>query len=160
MIQITRIEFSNYRQYKNVLVDFNGNGENNLYVLKAQNGTGKTTFLNGILWCLYENEYYSSIGNKMLPLVNDSLIEKTPKGESVMVSVKLSIADDDKYITFLRTKEFKITENPLTNVKNVIEGKKRFVVTLTNTDGTNTQSYDNDEETKNCLLYTNPNRRD
>ncbi|MDE5617256.1 MAG: AAA family ATPase [Ureaplasma sp.] len=151
MIQITRIEFSNYRQYKNVLVDFNGNGENNLYVLKAQNGTGKTTFLNGILWCLYENEYYSSIGNKLLPLVNDSLIEKTPKGESVMVSVKLSIADDDKYITFLRTKEFKITENPLTNVKNVIEGKKRFVVTLTNTDGTNTQSYENDEETKNIV---------
>jgi DNA sulfur modification protein DndD len=60
MIRITKVEFENYRQYKSVNVSFDDSGEHDLHILKAQNGTGKTTFLNGILWCLYSHEHYLS----------------------------------------------------------------------------------------------------
>ena len=76
MIKINKIEFINYRQYKNITVDFISKEGNNLFILKAKNGTGKTTFLNGILWCLYNNEYYISDKDKALPIINSSLVKK------------------------------------------------------------------------------------
>ena len=72
MIRITKIEFENYRQYKSINVSFDISASNDLHILRAKNGTGKTTFLNGILWCLYKHEHYLSDKEKALPIVNNS----------------------------------------------------------------------------------------
>ncbi|NTV79724.1 MAG: AAA family ATPase [Clostridiales bacterium] len=54
--KITNIEIRNYRQYQQLTFDFAKTGENDLHVIVAQNGVGKTNLLNSITWCLYGKE--------------------------------------------------------------------------------------------------------
>jgi DNA sulfur modification protein DndD len=53
-MKIKSIEINNYRLYKgiNKVVFPNGNNKN-LYLISGENGFGKTTFLQSLLWCLY-----------------------------------------------------------------------------------------------------------
>lgn len=53
-MKIKSIELINYRLYKgnNKVVFENGN-EKNLYLISGENGFGKTTLLQSLLWCLY-----------------------------------------------------------------------------------------------------------
>ena len=74
---ITKIELENYRQYRHVLLDFSRANNSNLHILKAKNGTGKTTFINSITWCLYGEEKYITNIDKALNLPNDKVIENT-----------------------------------------------------------------------------------
>lgn len=120
MIKIKKIEFNNYRQYKNWSVSFNDNKEYNLYVLRAKNGTGKTTFLNGILWCLYAKEYYTSDSSKALKVINESTIQNAKIGDVVEVNIKLTISDNEKIISFERMQKFSISSDPLTTYKKAI----------------------------------------
>lgn len=116
MIKIEKIEFSNYRQYRHITIDFKNNSDCNIHILKAKNGTGKTTFLNGILWCLYEKEYYISDKSKALPIVNEKAITESNPGDVLETRVKLTISDDDKkQIIFERFLKFSVTVNPLDN---------------------------------------------
>ena len=76
-VTITKIELENYRQYKNVALSFDEKNDSNLHVLKAKNGTGKTTFINSITWCLYGEEKYINNADKALNLPNEKAIENT-----------------------------------------------------------------------------------
>jgi len=53
-MKIKSIELKNYRLYKgkNKIVFSNENNKN-LYLISGENGYGKTTFLQSLLWCLY-----------------------------------------------------------------------------------------------------------
>ena len=53
-IFIDRISFVNYRQYGTFDINFSNDYGATLSVLIAKNGTGKTTLLNAISWCLYD----------------------------------------------------------------------------------------------------------
>ena len=117
MIRITKVEFENYRQYKSVNVSFDDSGEHDLHILKAQNGTGKTTFLNGILWCLYSHEHYLSDKDKALPIVNSSLVQESPEKTSLKVLVRITLSNDGEIIAFERVQMFHVTVNPLSGVK-------------------------------------------
>lgn len=57
-IVIDKITFENYRQYGTGSLSFRTNAESKLSVLIAKNGTGKTTLLNAITWCLYDKELH------------------------------------------------------------------------------------------------------
>lgn len=51
---ITSIEIYNFRQfYGNQRLNFSLDPEKNVTLIHAENGTGKTAFLNAILWCLF-----------------------------------------------------------------------------------------------------------
>lgn len=53
-MKIKCIELNNYRLYKGVnKVLFNNSDNKNLYLISGENGFGKTTFLQSLLWCLY-----------------------------------------------------------------------------------------------------------
>ena len=92
MIKISKIEFSNYRQYRKINISFPDSQDYNLHVLRAKNGTGKTTFLNGILWCLYEHEHYLSNKDKALPVVNDGLVEESTNNATLYVKVRITVS--------------------------------------------------------------------
>lgn len=53
-MKIKRIELYNYRLYKGInRIDFQSNGDKNIFLISGENGFGKTTFLHSLLWCLY-----------------------------------------------------------------------------------------------------------
>ena len=131
MIRITKVEFENYRQYKSVNVSFDDSGEHDLHILKAQNGTGKTTFLNGILWCLYSHEHYLSDKDKALPIVNSSLVQESPEKTSLKVLVRITLSNDGEIIVFERVQMFHVTVNPLSGVKSAVPGSTSLKVIVT-----------------------------
>ena len=101
-IRIDEIRFKNFRQYGTGIIRFDNSGENQLAILIAQNGTGKTTLLNAITWCLYDREYQISNESKALPRLNTDILKKSEDDKVVDVSVTLSISVGDKIIDFCR----------------------------------------------------------
>lgn len=152
MIRISKIEFINYRQYKNITVDFFEKTDNSLFILKAKNGTGKTTFLNGILWCLYNNEYYISDKDKALPIVNSSLVKKSKENDKLTATVKVTIDDGESIITFERYQNFVVKVNHLKGNKSAISGQTGLKVIVTpKTEISNTKVYEDELEVNNLV---------
>lgn len=150
MIRIEKVEFNNYRQYKNCTIIFDKDKEYNIHILRAKNGTGKTTFLNGILWCLYANEYYISNESKALKVVNESAIQEANPGDVVEVSVKLTISDGDRYVTFERSQKFSVSVDPLTELKRSVQTTPNPILKVMENPKTafvNAQVYESDEDT-------------
>lgn len=58
----------------------------------APNGTGKTTLLRMIIWCLYGEETPGSTPSqegKRLPLVNTKVLQQSETGAKVPVTVEI-----------------------------------------------------------------------
>lgn len=54
-MQIKRVELENFRQfYGKQKLEFPVNGSKNVTLIHAENGFGKTSILNAVLWCLFE----------------------------------------------------------------------------------------------------------
>ena len=129
-IIIDRITFENYRQYGNGYLSFKPGGASNLSVLIAQNGTGKTTLLNAITWCLYDTEKHLADEKTALPLLNSSVAREATIGSVVPVSVTLTILDENNIVEFHRAVDFKISKDGTGNVRS-IAGKSKFSVSIT-----------------------------
>lgn len=129
-IVIDKITFENYRQYGTGSLSFRTDAESKLSVLIAKNGTGKTTLLNAITWCLYDKELHLADEKKALPLVNSAAARSLPEGSLIPVSVSITVLDEKNIIEFDRTINFKATfdanGNPL-----YIPGKSKFTVSIT-----------------------------
>ena len=52
-MKLLRAEFSNFRLLRDLVIDFSGDQEKNLTVIRAENETGKTTILSALQWALY-----------------------------------------------------------------------------------------------------------
>lgn len=117
MIKILKIEFNNFRQYKHVTINFDQNCKNHLHILKATNGTGKTNFLNAVLWCLYADEKYLSDTSRALPIINESVVENSKAGDKLFVNVRMTICDEKNNIEFSRTQDFTVIEDPFKKIK-------------------------------------------
>ena len=86
------IELLNYRQYKNVKIEF-GNGEQ-FVIIEGANGAGKTNILNAITWCLYEQEAHLGSKYKGLPIINTQTFHELPHKGMATVEVRLFLEDD------------------------------------------------------------------
>lgn len=128
-ILIDRIEFENYRQYGTGHINFGVEGKHKLDVLIAQNGTGKTTLLNAITWCLYQKEHQIVDTKSALPLPNKAVVNQAKEGTTITVSVKLVILDGDSIIEFKRSQDFKVIKQG--KQKTVIDGPTHFNVATT-----------------------------
>lgn len=102
-IIIDKIKFQNYRQYGTGSLSFRSNSDSKLSVLIAKNGTGKTTFLNAITWCLYGKEMHLTDEKTALPIVNTAIARSFSEGSFIPVSVTLTIHDGDNIVEFHRT---------------------------------------------------------
>lgn len=128
-IVINKIAFQNYRQYGTGTITFNTSGKSTLSIFIAKNGTGKTTILNAITWCLYGKELHLSDKNKALPIITSVVNENAKIDDSIPVAVTLTISDEDNVIEFKRLQKFKITKN--SENKHAIPGNAEFTVTTT-----------------------------
>ena len=140
-VRISRIDFENYRQFGTGSLLFNRKGKYDLTAFVATNGTGKTTLLNALTWCLYGKEHLllkrqpnsRALTEKSLPLVNERVLYASEIGETIDVSVSVTIVDTDRIINFKRTHACQIRER--NGVRSVNDMQKSFVATITPTTG-------------------------
>lgn len=131
------IKIHNYRQYRDLTFDFSLNGANDIHLVIATNGTGKTNLLNAINWCLYGDEPHASgaavEGEEKadkLPLANiQSLSEcRNNKDAVCMVSVVIEATDAGSKYTFTRTANISVGTE-------LQAGKDKFEIGITAADG-------------------------
>ncbi len=127
---IDKIVFENYRQYGTGSLHFNSSKDGLLSVLVAKNGTGKTTLLNAITWCLYDKELHLADVKTALPLINSASAKQASAGEVAPVTVAITILDDNTIIEFNRTVDFKISADSAGKVR-VLAGHSTFTASLT-----------------------------
>jgi len=129
-IVIDEIRFENYRQYGTGTLKFPGTDRFNLSILVAQNGTGKTTLLNAITWCLYGKEPQLTDADKALPVLNTKVLKETPEGVVLDVVVTIRVIDGDKIIEFTRKHSF-IPKTSADGIKRAVPGPFSFTVATT-----------------------------
>ena len=118
-MRINKIQLINYRPFINEEFVFDENKDYDLYSIRAINGTGKTSILNAINWCLFDDEPHSLKNSDKLPIINTKLIDKSNYGQIFNVSVEVLFTNKDNNFSFTRTNSFRIdrmrlkNENPL-----------------------------------------------
>jgi DNA sulfur modification protein DndD len=105
-VRIERIDLKNYRQFRNVCIDFGKSQKEDLHIIIADNGTGKTNLLNAINWCLYGNEPHLSKDSQQLPRLNLNTLVQSIEGTKQTVSVELVTETEGNRITFKRSEEY------------------------------------------------------
>lgn len=123
-MKINKIILENYRQYKNVELNFDKNCDCDLHIFIGKNGTGKTNLLNAVNWCLYEDEPHLARESQQLPLINLKNLDKNKESYEKTVSVEIWLKIKEKdYAIFTRKWKYRIH-----NDKNLSPIKKEFRV--------------------------------
>ncbi len=148
-MRITNIEISNYRQYQSLCFAFPASKNNDIHIIIAQNGVGKTNLLNAITWCLYGKEPHlgddkESLG---LPKLNLTAInEAKVVGKDIeYVEVTIRAEDGDEYITYIRRLPVRITPNIFEEI-----AREKFTVTVATSAG-DPKIYEERDETKHLV---------
>lgn len=124
-MRIESIEIQNFRQYRNLSFKFpHSNGENDLHIIFANNGVGKTNVLNAITWCLYDTEMHLGDKNTALAILNNQKVqelrEHLPEGGNAIgdATVRLLFSSDDgsEKIRFQRVGKFNVTREAVISV--------------------------------------------
>jgi DNA sulfur modification protein DndD len=149
-MRITNIDIKNYRQYQDLSFKFPYTMDNDIHIIVAQNGVGKTNLLNAITWCLYGTEPHLSDGDKDigLPKLNLRTVQESKEAgkESENVEVKIRAQDGDTYITYCRSLPYRISsEAPFEET-----AKEKFMVTVSSTSG-DPKIIEDKEETKQFI---------
>ena len=113
---LNRVKIRNFRQYVNVDIDFAKEAGKNFTIIQGDNGTGKTTFLNALSWCLYGVESYftDKKGKKGLSICNEKVKKLATIGDEIEVKVEIEfLDDDDQPLIFDRVQTFIKNRNGL-----------------------------------------------
>lgn len=111
-MKIDFIKLENYRQYKDVKIEFPTSENQNLTVIQGANGAGKTNLLNAITWCLYGKEKHLEEKYKGYPLVNTMTLNELEPGKKCNVGVIVQMKDEDgKKIIVGRSRKFQKLED-------------------------------------------------
>ena len=117
-MRIESIEIQNFRQYRNLSFKFpHSNGENDLHIIFANNGVGKTNVLNAITWCLYDTEMHLGDKSTALAILNNQIVQELrihlPEGGNAIgdATVRILFSSDDasEKIRFQRVGKFNVT---------------------------------------------------
>ena len=107
---LNRVKIQNFRQLTNVDIDFAKDEGENFTIIQGRNGSGKTTFLNALSWCLYGEESYSldnSKGKKGISFCNEKVKNNATIGDEIEVRVEIEFLDDDgQPLIFDRVQKF------------------------------------------------------
>lgn len=83
-MRIENVSIRNYRQYRSLDLDLR---DDNLVILVGMNGTGKTNFLNSLIWCLYGKEKFYNYDLTTTPIVNLGAIDSAEDGDILSCEV-------------------------------------------------------------------------
>lgn len=105
-MRIESIDIKNYRQHKDLHLNFPKAKETDLHVIVASNGVGKTNMMNAIVWCFYGIEpNIDKNSSAALPLCNMKALEEAKaNGEDVaVVNVTIRVTANGETIVFSRS---------------------------------------------------------
>lgn len=139
-MRITSIELQNFRQYQNLKLEFPKTTSNDLHIIVADNGVGKTNILNAITWCLYSDEPHLGNSSKSLPRLNLKAkrdTETAGKTEASIV-VKILAEDDGDIIQYQRKQTINISPD-------IFEFKPEFKVTVASASQADAKIYSNED---------------
>ena len=105
-MRIEEIHFENFRKYVDTSVRF-PESANDIHVVIAENGAGKTTFLNAMTWCLYNQEPKIKDQDDALPTLNTEVSNNSEK-DIEKASVSITVSGDDLKLIYKRSDIFKI----------------------------------------------------
>ena len=106
-MRIEEIKFENFREYVNTSIKFPKNSDNDIHVVIAENGAGKTTFLNAMTWCLYNQEPKIKDKDRALPTLNTE-ISNTSSNDFEKASVSITVSGEGLKLIYKRSDIFKI----------------------------------------------------
>jgi len=113
-MDLKRISIKNYRQYRDVKIEFDPNPDKNFTIIQGNNGTGKTTFLNALSWCLYGEEIHDYRDDSSMDICNNKSLKLADNHSNIDVVVEMEFLDDDKKrLIFRRSKTFHKTNDDL-----------------------------------------------
>lgn len=105
-MRIEEIQFENFRKYVNTSIKFSDNA-NDIHVVIAENGAGKTTFLNAMTWCLYNQEPKIKDKDNALPTLNTE-VSNNSVNDIEKASVSITVSGDGIKLIYKRSDIFKI----------------------------------------------------
>lgn len=95
--KLLRITLNNFRVYGNNTIEFAIDDKKRITIIEGANGTGKTTLLNAITWCLYDEELHlppiSRTKEEFKKRPNIQL-SKSSSDDRIKVSVELIFGDE------------------------------------------------------------------
>lgn len=116
-MRIEYIKLYNYRLYKGMnQIDFPKDEKKNIYIIYGENGFGKTTFLQSLIWCLY--------GRMIIDVDDLSRTEINAKGyenylkENLNIEIAREASDErKKYYVEVLISELRIPTMPSANLQ-------------------------------------------
>lgn len=113
-MELDKVIIKNYRQYRDVEIDFARDPEKNFTIIKGNNGTGKTTMLNALSWCLYGEEIHDYGDDSAMEICNNKSLKLADNDSDIEVSVELAFIDEDYgEFSFKRSRTFHKTSEDL-----------------------------------------------
>ena len=114
-MRIESLQIRNMRQLKDLSLRFGiGESDNDLHIILAENGVGKTNIVNAITWCLYNKELHLRDEETALPMLNNRIIEelRLAGGGTAEISAELTISTENTKdrITFKRIGNYNVTK--------------------------------------------------
>lgn len=106
-MDIDYIAMRNFRQYRDVRIEFACSPPNKFTVIQGANGAGKTNLLNAVTWCLFGEEFHVDTKYTGLPLLNTTTLDES--GEDffeVKVEIQFIQSDSNK-IVVTRSNQYK-----------------------------------------------------
>ena len=104
---IKKIVLNNYRQFKNVDLQFSTDPEKNITIILGNNGFGKTTFLRSFIWCLYRT---SNLFKNPI-LLNSEIASEMKPGDHKTVKVELTLEHNNFNYKITTREVYKKTED-------------------------------------------------
>jgi DNA sulfur modification protein DndD len=108
---LDKIKIKNFRQYRDVEIDFAKEHNNNFTIIQGDNGTGKTTLLNAFSWCLYGEEIHDYGDKTSLGYCNNKSAFLAEENEEITVQVEIHFIHEDKTLIFSRKKFYQKKNN-------------------------------------------------
>lgn len=97
-IYLQKVYFQNWKCYSTQEIELNINTDKNIFIFYGQNGAGKTSIQEGILWCLYGSDAVPL--EKIAEYFNRVNLKSNPELE---LSVRLTFTDREHTYSISRT---------------------------------------------------------